>query len=492
MMRISLALQKAVGDFENVVVLATEEDLHCAHKLPKLVQGFPELKALGEFKGKEGSTALACTRSGQRWLLVGLGGQKQLSATSFRRAAAAVRKELPRRGMRKTAYLLTDASEVFETVTGLALAGYRYDKLISRKANRAKSPGAVTLVLPESADKKLAQAEKRRATAHAAGCLYARDLLCAPANIATPEYLAECGEEIGERSKGRVSTRILGQKELEEGNFNALLAVARGSSKEPKVIVLEYAPLDGGDDLPLIALVGKGLTFDSGGISLKPGAGMDEMKYDMGGGAAVLGVFRSLADMNLPLRIVGLVGAVENMPDGDSYRPGDVVVSRSGVSIEVLNTDAEGRVVLADVLDYAKEWKPDLMFDLATLTGACAVALGHEAAGIMPNKKGEEFIAALRESGDQTGERVWPLPMWDEYDELIKGEFGDIKNTGGRYGGAITAGKFLQNFADHCPWVHIDIAGSAWTGKERDITPKVGNGFGVRLLLDFLEGFGGD
>ena len=236
-----------------------------------------------------------------------------------------------------------------------------------------------------------------------------------------------------------------------------------------------------------IVLVGKGVTFDAGGISLKPAASMDEMKYDMAGAATVLGLFSTLASLNLPHRIVGLVPAVENMPGARAYKPGDILATRSGLSVEVKNTDAEGRLILADALDYAKNFKPDLLIDVATLTGACVVALAHEAAGMMANTGGEAYQEALRESGERTGERVWPLPMFEEFEELIKSDFADIKNTGGRHGGAITAAKFLQRFADHADWIHLDIAGTAWSEAERGMVPKVGNGFGVRLFADFLQ-----
>jgi leucyl aminopeptidase len=300
----------------------------------------------------------------------------------------------------------------------------------------------------------------------------------------TPTLLAKEAEAIAADSNGRIRCRVRGEDELEKEGFHALLAVGRASAEESRLIELEYNP----KAERTVVVVGKGVTFDTGGISIKPPAKMDEMKYDMGGAAAVLGLFRVLAAVDLPWRVVGLVPSVENMPGGRAYKPGDVIVARSGLSIEIRNTDAEGRVILADALDYAKEFSPDLLVDLATLTGACVVALGHEAAGMMANARGAAFQSALSASGEKTGERVWPLPMYEEYADLIKSEFADMTNSSGsRYGGTMAAAKLLERFADHAPWVHLDIAGTAWTEKERGPVPKIGTGFGVRLLHDFLE-----
>jgi leucyl aminopeptidase len=265
--------------------------------------------------------------------------------------------------------------------------------------------------------------------------------------------------------------------------MGSLLAVAKGSAQPPKFIVMEY--MKGKKSEKPVVLVGKGLTFDSGGISLKPAHNMEEMKFDMSGGAAVIGAMYAAGMLKLKKNIVGLVPAAENMPGGRAVKPGDIVRSMSGKTIEILNTDAEGRLILADALSYAKKYKPAAVVDLATLTGACMVALGSHATGLFGND--EKLIEALREAGERTGERCWPMPLWDEYKEQIKSKVADLKNIGGRWGGAITAAAFLEKFTDY-PWVHLDIAGTAFGSKA--LLPYVqagGTGLGVRQLIDFLR-----
>ncbi len=428
----------------------------------------------------------------RRWLLAGLGTEAQQGPRSWRTAAAAAQTALAELGATEALLLLPAGADAGEVATGLLLSGYKYDRYFKNGDAKAKHLESALLLPAPGADAAAITAAVARATRHAAGVALARELLNGPGNSVTPEALAEAGRAIAALPGGRVRCQVLGEAELAAENCRAILAVGAGSAEASRLIVLDYKPA-GPSPAKTLVLVGKGVTFDSGGISIKPSADMHEMKWDMGGAAAVLGVFRTLADTQLPLRVIGLVPAVENMPGSRAYRPGDIIVARSGLSIEVKNTDAEGRLILADALDYAKQYDPDLLIDLATLTGACVVALAHEAAGLMANARGEAYAEALRASGERVGERLWPLPLWEDYDELIKSEVADICNTGGRHGGAITAGKFLQRFADHAPWIHLDIAGTAWTGKDRDITPKGGNGFGVRLLLDFLEsgGLGG-
>ncbi len=483
-MRISVKTQKSLDGFENNIVLMEKggELATGGRKIPggKALTG-PLSK--GDFEGGLGGTQLLYGKSDSRWLIAGL-GKAPFAARHWRDAAAAAQKAFAALGVKQAAFVLPAEADLFEIVTGLILSGYAYDKYLPAK-KKAKHLNRVTLLLPESASKAEADLARQRAEAHAAGTLMARDLMCSPGNLANPAYLVETAKEIAKISDGRIKVKIKKQAQLEKEGFEALLTVGRGSRNEAHLIELEFNP--GGKRT--LALVGKGITFDSGGISLKPGAKMDEMKYDMGGAAAVLGTFRALAELDLPHRVVGIVPTCENMPGGDAYRPGDIIRARSGVTIEVLNTDAEGRIILADGLDYAKEFKPELIIDVATLTGACVVALGHEAAAILSNKKGEAYEGALREAGDATGERVWPMPMFEEYDYLIDSPVADIRNTGGRDGGTISAAKFLQRFADPKPWIHVDIAGAAWGDKERGVRPKGGNGFGVRLFLDFLDRF---
>ena len=297
----------------------------------------------------------------------------------------------------------------------------------------------------------------------------------------TPSILAKEAEGIAGR-KG-VSCTVLDKVKLKELGMNALLSVASGSNEEPKFIILEYKG-DEADATPIV-LVGKGITFDSGGICIKPSDKMDEMKSDMAGGAAVMGAIMACADLGLPLNIVGLIPATENMPSGTALKPGDVFTSYSGKTIEVINTDAEGRLILADALAYASKYKPAAIIDLATLTGACVIALGEEVIGMFGTD--DKLKSELEEAARETGELVWELPLWESYQEKIKSDIADYKNHGGRPAGAITAAAFLSKFVGDFPWVHLDIAGPAWTDKDKTYTPKGASGAGVRLLVEFLR-----
>jgi leucyl aminopeptidase len=312
------------------------------------------------------------------------------------------------------------------------------------------------------------------------GVNLARDLVSHPGNVVTTGYLAETARKLADRHK--LTCEILEMDELERLGMNALVAVGKGSIEPPRLIVLEYR--GGGKERPVV-LVGKGITFDSGGISIKPGAGMEEMKTDMAGGAAVLGAMEAAAGLKLPINLVCIIPTAENMPDGKAYKPGDVVTSLSGTTIEITNTDAEGRLVLCDALHFAKKYKPTTMIDLATLTGACVVALGHEASGLMGND--QRLINSLKQAGERCGERVWELPLWDGYGEAMKSDIADLKNAGSRDGGSITAGWFLKQFVGTTRWAHLDIAGTAWSDKARSYSPKGATGVGVRLLIEYLQ-----
>jgi leucyl aminopeptidase len=315
----------------------------------------------------------------------------------------------------------------------------------------------------------------------AAGALLARDLANEPSNAATPEYLAEKAREIADRY-GMKAT-VLDRAGIEAEDLAGLATVGRSARNEPRFIVLEHGK-GVADEAPVV-LVGKAVTFDSGGISIKPAANMGDMKYDMSGGAAVLGVMEAVGSMDLPLNVVALVPATENLPGGNAFKPGDVLTLHSGKTVEIVTTDAEGRLILADALSYAKRYEPAAVVDCATLTGACHVALGDHASGLMGNDDG--LTAEIRAAGEASGERTWPLPLFDEYTKQIKGDTADIKNSGGRYGGASTAGAFLKEFVDY-PWVHLDIAGTAYYGKTKNsYTPNGASGTPARLLLEFLR-----
>lgn len=323
---------------------------------------------------------------------------------------------------------------------------------------------------------------------------YARDLTNHPANQMTPAHLAQDARQLGEPKTTTID--VYDRSQIAQLGMGALLAVAAGSEQEPQLIVVEYHPaledLRSGKSsaakIPTVGLVGKGITFDSGGISIKPSDNLDEMKMDMAGAAACLGVIAAVKALKLPVHVVAVVPATENMPSGRATKPGDIVTAYDGKTIEILNTDAEGRLVLADALAYiAKEYAPDIIIDLATLTGAAIVALGHEASALLGNDPA--LIARLKESAERTGERVWELPLWDEYREMMKSQIADVKNIGkGRQAGTITGAAFLDHFVPkEIPWVHLDIAGTAMLDEPRAYLPKGGSGWGVRLLVDLLE-----
>jgi leucyl aminopeptidase len=344
---------------------------------------------------------------------------------------------------------------------------------------------AVTLLVPQGQNLRASREAARRGVVIAESQNVARDLSNQPPNVLSPEQLAaearKVAREVGLRA------RVFDVPELERRKMNAILAVGGGSARPPRLIALEYTPKGAGRTSRPFCIVGKGITFDSGGISIKPAQGMDEMKHDMSGGATVIGVLRACALLALPVRVIGVIGAAENLPDGKAYRPGDIVRAASGKTIEVLNTDAEGRVVLADALHFAKtEYDPVAIVDLATLTGACVVALGRWATGLFGSHAG--LIDLIRAAGEATGELAWPMPLLDGHKREIRSEVADIKNTGGRNAGASTAAAFLSHFVGDTPWAHLDIAGTAWTTTPQGgYQPRGATGVGVRMLLALLR-----
>jgi leucyl aminopeptidase len=299
-----------------------------------------------------------------------------------------------------------------------------------------------------------------------------------PGNICTPTYVGRAAEELAARHGFGVT--VLDKAAIVREKMGALLAVAQGSVEEPRFIVLEY---QGAEGAPIV-LVGKGVTFDTGGISIKPAQNMEDMKYDMSGAAAVLGTFEVLGRLKPAAHVIGLIPSTENMPSGTAVKPGDVVTSHLGKTIEVINTDAEGRLILCDALSWARRYQPACVVDIATLTGAVVVALGNSAAGVMGSD--DALVEELRQAGDRAGERVWPLPLWEEYRDLMKSDIADVKNAGGRPAGSISAGWFLREFVDGFPWAHLDIAGTAYTDREDAARVKGPTGIGVRLFSEFV------
>lgn len=446
-----------------------------------------------EFSGRHRETLIIPSGHrlpAERLLLLGLGKEKGAGLERLRQAVGSL---VPVLGARGLTSLVTDLPQLPLKSTSLAercqaiteallLGAYRFDRF--RTVGREEFPPPLTaarLLVGNPAERRSAEQAIAEAQAIAAGVSLARDLVNEPGNVKSPEFLAAQARRLADE-QGLTCT-ILDRAALEAEGLGALLGVAQGSVREARLIILEYQ--GGNSDARPIALVGKGVVFDAGGISLKPAEKMDEMKMDMAGAAAVLGAFCAAARLKLPLNLVGIIPAVENLPSGSAIRPGDILTSLSGKTIEVLNTDAEGRLILADALTYAKRYNPRVVIDLATLTGACIIALGHQASAVLGNHEG--LIRQLLRAGERCGERLWQLPLWDEYASQIKSDIADVKNTGGRPAGTITAAAFLQKFASDYTWAHLDIAGTAWEEKGQPCTPKGGTGVGVRLLVQYLR-----
>jgi leucyl aminopeptidase len=437
---------------------------------------------LGDFQGELGETLLLYTQdriSAPRVLVVGLGAKEDFDLERARRAAGTAIGALDRSGTTSAATILhgTGAGNlpVAEAAQAVAeaslLAAYRFDEYRSRKRPHPLKK----LHVVEFDRSKLREARHgiSRGIALAEATYSARDLINHPGGVVTPAYLARAARRLA-KERG-LRCQVFDEKGIKRLGMGALLAVGTGSANKPRFIVLEHGPRRGA---PLV-FVGKGITFDSGGLSLKSVEGIRNMKTDMSGAAAVLGAMRAVAALGLKRRVVGLIAAAENMPSSTAFRPDDVLSTLAGKTIEILSTDAEGRLVLADALAYATRYKPAAVVDLATLTGACVTALGHHAAGLFAND--DDLASDLLDAGEETGERLWRLPLWPEYREQINSDIADVKNSGGRPGGASTAAALLAEFADY-PWAHLDIAGTAWNASAKPYVPKGGVGFGVRLL----------
>lgn len=467
-----------------------------------------DVLALGDFKGEDRETAVLYPL-GQappgRVILVGLGSRGEFSLETARRASGiAVRRALklgvselsiavhgpvgpvgPGESDESVApddqgaqgFELKDCAQA--TVEGLLLGAYRYDGFKTGDTGRSRIE-SVAVVTSQRAQAYEIRDGIEAGRISAEGTTLARDLSNAPGNAMTPRKLAAAARKLA--GETGLNCRVLTRKDIEKEQMGALLAVNAGSEEPPRFIVLEYG--EASDEMDTLVFIGKGITFDSGGISIKSSAGMEEMKHDMSGAAAVIGAMRSIAMSKPSLHVVGLVPATENLPDGRALKPGDIITTRSGKTIEVINTDAEGRLVLADALEYAERYNPAAVIDLATLTGACVVALGYAATGMMGNDDGLQD--RVRTAGETAGERVWPLPLWKDYHDLIKSHIADVKNTGGRWAGALTAGAFLAKFVER-PWVHLDIAGTAYTDASKPYCPKGATGVGVRLLLQLVK-----
>jgi leucyl aminopeptidase len=469
-----------VGVYENGVLTsaAARIDTAADGAIKRLVES-------GDITGKLGSTAVLFAPPGthaKRVLVVGLGAQKSFDAHRYHKVNLEAARALSKLPVASAVSYLSEIDvpghDAGWRVRTAALtadhAAYRYTATFKPREKSAQ-PELQQLVLAGAAD---AQAGLDQATAIAEGVRFARELANLPPNICNPAYIASQAQAFAEANQG-VNCRVLDDQEMERLGFGSLLAVGRGSVNKPKLVVLEY--LNGEAGVAPHALIGKGITFDTGGISLKPGPGMEEMKFDMGGAAGMLGTFVAAVKLGLKLNLVCVVPAVENMPDGDAYRPSDVLTSLSGLTIEVLNTDAEGRLILCDALTWtAQTYQPKVMIDAATLTGACVIALGKHASGLM--SKHDDLAAELLAAGEQTLDRAWRLPLWDDYQTQIESGFADIANIGGKSAGAITAGCFLARFTEGQRWAHLDIAGTAWDEGRKGLA----TGRPVPLLTQWL------
>ena len=442
----------------------------------------------GDVTGKSENLVLLPNVSGvsaERVLLAGSGSKDEFDIKKLLKTTSAVVKKLKEHAITEASLFLPEveisntdiARRIEHIVTQATHSNYYFDALKSEKQDRKKQLRVLNLMVPDR--KQLADARQAIAAgqAIASGINMARELGNLPGNVCTPSYLAGQAKELAETYKMKV--KVLNEKAMEKLSMGALLSVSRGSREEARLIILEH---NGGSkkDAPVV-LVGKGLTFDAGGISLKPSAAMDEMKYDMCGGASVLGTMRAIAEMKLPLNVVGIVPSSENLPDGAANKPGDIVTSMSGQTIEILNTDAEGRLILCDALTYAERYKPAAVIDIATLTGACVVALGSQASGLFSNQ--DSLAEELIEAGETSLDRAWQLPIWREYDEQLKSNFADMANIGGPKAGAITAACFLARYTKKYDWAHLDIAGTAWLSGDN----KGATGRPVSLLCEFLR-----
>ena len=473
------AIVAGVLEDRNLTPTAAELDRQTGGAVARALAG-------SRFKGKPEDLLALVAPAGlelSRIVLVGLGKPDALDALALQATGGRIVAHLNSVGETTAAVAIDDIpgaklppSELAAHLAfGARLRSYRFDKYrTGEKPEDKPSLTTLTVMLDDAAGASRAYDPLEKV---GDAVIWTRDLVSEPANVLYPEALAEEARKLAEVG---VDVEVLGEKQMRKLGMNALLAVGQGSARESQLVVMRWMGAADESQAP-IAFVGKGVTFDTGGISIKPAGGMEDMKWDMAGSAAVIGAMRALAGRKAKVNAVGVVGLVENMPSGTAQRPGDIVTSMSGQTIEVINTDAEGRLVLADALWYCRDrFKPQFMIDLATLTGAIMIALGKEHAGLFSNN--DELADRLLAAGKEVGEPLWRLPLGEAYDKLIKSDAADMKNVGGRHGGSITAAQFLQRFVKDTPWAHLDIAGMAWSDKDSPTTPKGATAFGVRLL----------
>ena len=478
-------------------VLADRKLTPSAQELDRRTKGrLKQAIAASQFKGNKNQTLTVLAPAGSKLdqiVLVGLGKPQEIDDLVVQNLGGIIYAAVAQAGSASAVVAIDDvdgskmsaAEQAAEMAFGAQLRSYRFDKYRTKEKKSAKPTiKSLTFLCDGPTQARQLYADKSKI---ADGVFFTRDLVSEPANILYPESFAEHAKSL---TKLGVKVEVLGEAQMKKLGMGALLGVAQGSVREPKLVIMHWngIPAKKGqtkgaatNSVKPIAFVGKGVCFDTGGISIKPSAGMEDMKWDMGGAGVVAGLMKALAGRKAKANVIGIAGMVENMPDGNAQRPGDIVTSMSGQTIEVLNTDAEGRLVLADAIHYTIErFKPKFVVDLATLTGAVIVALGHEYAGLFSND--DKLASLILDSGRKVHERCWRFPLGDEFDKLINSDAADMKNIGSRGGGSITAAQFIKRFVGKTPWVHLDIAGVAWSSEDAPTVPKGGTGFGVRLL----------
>jgi len=497
MMQVDVKVGRAETEPADVLVLT-----HCEGEALNKQDGAALDKSLGgslrelvqskEFEGRNGELLVYHTHGkvpAKRLLLVGLGKKKDLTLDAVRQAMGHAAKRVRHVKASSFVALLPAVTPKGQSPVDIAqamaegaiLGSYQFTAYRSDNNGQAKDVNRMTILAQQKGQVRQLTEGVRRGVATADATCFVRDLCNHPSNVMTPTRIANEAKAIA-KEEG-LALKILEQKDMEQFGMGALLGVARGSHEPPKFIVLEYNGAKNKDERPVV-LVGKTITFDTGGISLKPAENMEHMKADMTGGAEVLASVRAAARLKLPMRVVSILPVAENMPGGRAMKPGDIVKTLSGKTVEVQNTDAEGRLILADALAYAQRYKPAALIDIATLTGACVVALGQFAIGMFGTDA--KLKEQIRKSGLRAGERVWEMPLWEEYFEQLKSDVADMRNIGGRGGGMITAALFLSKFAGDGAWAHIDIASTDWSERERAYIPKGPTGIGTRLLIQYL------
>lgn len=481
----------AVGKFSDVEKL----DKVCAELDSKLGGAIEQVVKLGDFKGKAGTSAVVYGNNNigaTRVLLVGLGERKKATLDTLRNAAANTAKKSVGMKIKKVSLALHRAfgGKFDPEAMGQAMAegvyfgSYRYDEFVGENENGRLDSLGVELVDCDSVKTKKINKGLLSGVIIGEAQSYARTLANRPGNVVTPVKLAEAAKQLARGCK-ELSCTVFDEKQLAEKGMGGVLAVGSGSANMPRFIVLKYSPASrSAGSRPTIGLVGKAITFDSGGISIKPRTNMDQMKLDKSGGIAVLGVMKAISQLGPAVNVYGIIPSAENLPSGTSYRPGDIITTYSGKTVEVLDTDAEGRMILCDGLAYAVKQKCDIVIDIATLTGSCKVALGKYMAGLMGND--EKLIKQLQKAAQESGEKLWPLPSGDEYAEEMKSKIADLKNTGSRWGGACTAAAFLGQFVGDKKWAHVDMAGVDIFESGTEYSAEGASGFGVRLLTSYL------